>query len=97
MQNAVTDSHCTIIYNCAYIVDCHIFFPTYVANTDAGVLVGGVVGGLLALLLLVAGILIATFLGFFVCRRKTMHGMHFRTFVTSAAVVDPCTHTLCVV
>ena len=67
-----------------------------VALLDA--IAGGVIGSLLALvLILVTGILIAALLGFFVRKRKMVPGRYSIHLWASAAVVDPCTHTLPVV
>ena len=49
---------------------------SYIGITHTGAIIGGVVGGLLALVfILVAGILIAALLGFLVHRKKTLSGM----------------------
>ena len=59
-------------------------------DTDAGAIVGGVVGGLLAVvLILVAGILVVALLVFFVCRRKSLPSMCLHAFMSRySAVVD---------
>ena len=71
---------------------------SYIGITHTGAVIGGSVGGLLALvLILVAGILFAAILWYFVHRRKTVAGMCLHAFVASAAVVDPYTHVFILV